>query len=133
MENGYPGDCVAHACRLAELLLAEGRSPWIGRIREVLDRGDRVFHGPLIPRRLPTLTWTTHYVCCCDGDVYDPLAGTPIPLDAYTRTVFGRDIEIESHLDADATRRLADRDELRVSFRPAKCRAEASCLSRRSW
>jgi hypothetical protein len=117
METGYPEDCLAHACRLAELLLDEGRSPWIGRIREVIDRGGHVFHGPLIPRRFPTLTWNTHYVCCCDGEVYEPLAGTAVPSDGYARSVFGRDIEIEIHLDADATRGLVDRGELRVSFR----------------
>jgi hypothetical protein len=98
-------------------LLAEGRSPWIGRIRERIDRGDHVFHGPLIPKRLPTITWTTHYVCCCDGEVYDPLTGTPVAVDGYVRTVFGRDIDIEIHLDADATRHLIDRGELRISFR----------------
>jgi hypothetical protein len=117
MKNGYREDCVAHACRLAELLLAEGKSPWIGRIHEAIDRGDAVFHGPLIPRRFPMLTWNTHYVCCCDGEVHDPLAGTPVPHAAYARTVFGRDIEIDVHLDAAATRRLIDRGELRISFR----------------
>jgi hypothetical protein len=117
MENGYSEDCVAHACRLAELLLAEGRAPWIGRIREAIDRGDHVFHGPLIPKRFPAITWNTHYVCCCEGEVHDPLAGTPVAIDQYARTLFGREIEIEVHLDAEATRRLVDRGELRVSFR----------------
>jgi len=117
MESGYRDDCVTHACRLAELLLDEGRSPWIGRIREVIHRGDTVFHGPLIPKRFPALTWNTHYVYCCDGEVYDPLANAALPSDEYARTVFGRHIEIEMHLDAAATRRLVDRGELRISFR----------------
>ena len=118
MKDGYLADCVTHACRLAELLLDEGRSPWIGRIREVVDMGDCVYHGPLIPRRFPTKTWTTHYVCCCDGEVYDPIVGQPLELDAFCSLVFGRELSIETHFDANETANLAKSGEIRLRFRP---------------
>jgi hypothetical protein len=117
MRDGYLADCVVLACRLAELLLAEGRSPWIGRIREVVKSADRVYHGPLIPRRFPNLTWTTHYICCCDGEVYDPIATIPIASDSYVVLMFGRPLAIETHLDPAATSRLVKSGEIRNSFR----------------
>ena len=63
MDSGYTLDCVAHACALARLLLDAGRAPWIGRVRETIDRGEHVLHAPLTPARFKgTLarTWTTH-------------------------------------------------------------------------
>src|SRR5436190_20018188 len=43
-------NCLAAARKLSALLLAEGRSPWIARLRktEVTERG--VFHAPLVAR-----------------------------------------------------------------------------------
>jgi hypothetical protein len=106
--------------------MAEGQAPWIGRIREVVDDGQRVYHGPLIPKRLPNLTWTTHYVCCCEGEVFDPLATVPVALDSYVLLVFGRLLAIETHLDPAATSRLLRSGEIRATFHPAAISAARS-------
>ena len=118
--NGYPDDCVAHACRLAELLLGEGESPWIGRLRDVRHDPSGTFHGPLIPKRLVgrnARTWTTHYVACVGGTAYDPLAGMPAALTEYAISVFGREIPIERFLDSPTTAELSRRGELQSAFR----------------
>lgn len=116
IDDGYPDDCVTHACRIAELLQADGLAPWIGRIRDVSTIGDAVFHGPLVAERFrgkETLAWTTHYVACSGREVYDPLAGVPLDFDAYSRVVFGRPLTVEQHLDSDETARLLASGELR--------------------
>jgi hypothetical protein len=116
----YPADCVTHACRLTELLLAEGRKPWIARLRDVQQVAAGVFHGPLTPIRLAGRkgpTWTTHYVAC-DGDlVYDPLTNDPIAITEYSIAAFGRDIAIERFLDEATTADLFRRNALGAAMR----------------
>ena len=116
--NSYPRDCVWHACRIAELLLAEGRAPWIGRVRDERRLGDRVWFGPLIPERLRSLTWTTHFVACSAGEVYDPLAGAPVPVGELASRIFGRSIAFAVHLDAAETERLLKSGTIRKAFPP---------------
>lgn len=121
MDSGYTLDCVAHACALAKLLLDEGRAPWIGRLRETIEREDHVFHAPLTPVRFRGKagpTWTTHYVCCADGEVYDPIVGKPLPIDGYAEVVFGRALPVVEHFSPLVTAELVGRGELRVAFRP---------------
>jgi hypothetical protein len=120
LDDGYPADCVTHACRLTELLLAEGKKPWIARLRDVRYVASGVFHGPLTPIRLAGRkgpTWTTHYVAC-DGDfVYDPLTGTPVAVAEYSVAAFGRDIPLERFLDEATTADLSGGNELRAAMR----------------
>ena len=116
LDGGYPGDCVVHAVRLAELLVAEKKAPWIGRLRDIQQLDSGVFHGPLIPMRLSgrgAPTWTTHYVACEGDDVYDPLAGVPVPLSDYPMRVFGRAIPLQRFLDAEETAELCRRHTLK--------------------
>lgn len=90
-------NCLAAAETLAALLLEEGRSPWIGRLRKTEARGDAVFHVPLMPRRFRgAVTWNTHYVCVDRDIVYDPAALRPLPLRRYSQEVFGQEIPIET-------------------------------------
>jgi len=102
----YAGDCRRRAYEIAKLLIAEGRSPWIARVRETIVQGDSVFHAPLTTVRIfgfESVTWTTHYAACAEGEVYDPLIGEPVPLEGYTERVFGREIALEIYLDCEAT------------------------------
>lgn len=126
MRDGYPEHCVAHACRIAERLHTEGREPWIGRIRQVVFSELGQFHVPLIPKRFTgaqALTWNTHYVACAGDDVYDPIAGQPIPVNEYALAVFGEAHPVAVHFDAETTAELLQRGELREAFRPARSRA----------
>jgi hypothetical protein len=121
MEDRYAGDCVTHACRVAELLFVEGRSPWIGRIRHELREERGLIHMPLIPRRYAGRigsAWNTHYVACSGGEVFDPLVGTPMAIEDYPLAVFGLAITIETHLDVDATEAQLASGTIRRSFQP---------------
>ena len=91
------GDCLKHARTIAALLVAEGKQPWIGMLRDIRQMGVERFHAPLIPRGVTgrnVPAWTTHYVCCCDGAAYDPLLGRREPLESYSTALFGREIPV---------------------------------------
>lgn len=99
--GGY-WNCLVAAREIAALLLCEGRSPWIARLRKTEKFKEHVFHAPLSPRPLGiAATWTTHYVSCCDGMAYDPVAGRPIRLETYSLEVFGEHIPAEVFVQAD--------------------------------
>lgn len=96
VRSGGYWNCLTAARELSALLLAEGRSPWIVRLRKTTTLKGEVFHAPLSPRApYVAVTWTTHYVCCCDGMTYDPVAGKAIPLEVYSLEVFGEHIPTE--------------------------------------
>jgi hypothetical protein len=118
MRDRYTENCVTHACALAEALLGEGRAPWIGRLREVIPRGDTTFHPPLIPKRFPGTTWNTHYVCCSGNEVFDPMVGEPVAVEVYAERVFGRPITVDQFLDTAATEQLLREGKLKQAFRP---------------
>ena len=100
--SGNYWNCLAAARKLSALLLADGRSPWIARLRKTVAVEDEVFHVPLIPRvQGIAATWTTHYVCCCDGMAYDPVAGRVIRLETYGLELFGSEIPAELFVSAD--------------------------------
>jgi hypothetical protein len=123
MDSGYTLDCVAHACALARLLLDDGRAPWIGRLRETIQLDEHVFHAPLIPTRFKgnaARTWTTHYVCCAEGQVYDPIAGQSLPIADYAHVMFGRALPVVEHFSPAVTAELLQRGELRNAFRPVR-------------
>lgn len=101
VRSGSYWNCLTAARELSALLLAEGRSPWVARLRNTKAVGGRVFHAPLIPRALGVaVTWTTHYVSCCDGMAYDPVAGRPTRLETYSLEVFGEQISTEVFVPA---------------------------------
>jgi hypothetical protein len=101
VRSGDYWNCLAAARELSALLLAEGRSPWIARLRKTEVVGGRSFHAPLIPHGLGVAAaWTTHYVCCCDGMAYDPVAGMPVRLETYSVEVFGEQISTEVFVPA---------------------------------
>lgn len=107
METAYPDNCVVHARRIAELLLAEGKAPWIGRLRDVTEINGAMHQGPLIPRRFATnydfLAWSTHYVACAGNEAYDPLAGEPVPVKDYALQVFRKALTVVPVLDPQQT------------------------------
>ncbi|HEY0079618.1 MAG TPA: hypothetical protein VGB73_13475 [Pyrinomonadaceae bacterium] len=93
--RGY-WNCLNAARKLSALLLKAGHEPWIARLRKTESFNGGVFHAPLTPRVAGVAaTWTTHYLCCCDGTAYDPVAGRPLQLESYSLEVFGQQIALE--------------------------------------
>ncbi len=101
VRSGGYWNCLTAARKLSALLLKEGRSPCIMRLRKTLTLGEHIFHAPLTPR-VPGVktTWTTHYVCCCDAIAYDPVAGKALALEVYSLEVFGEHIPSELFVPA---------------------------------
>jgi hypothetical protein len=108
MSDRYVDDCVRHASVVAERLIGENREPWIAIVRWIERSGETRFHGPLIPVRFSGRnppTWNTHYVCCCDGEAWDPLIGEPIAIERYTTAVFGSDLPLVERMSSEALQR----------------------------
>lgn len=102
VRSGSYWNCLVAARELASLLRAEGRNPWIARLRKTVVRGEDVFHAPLTPR-VPGVvaTWTSHYACCCDELVFDPVAGRVIPIEDYSLEIFGQQMPMQVYVSAD--------------------------------
>jgi hypothetical protein len=103
LDHELPGDCLVEARKVAEALIADGKRPWIGRIRD--QRGD--FHGPLHPVRFTgwnAPAYTTHYVCCADDLAYDPIIGEPVPVSDVAERLFGRPLDVEDVTTASSLR-----------------------------
>jgi hypothetical protein len=123
MRDGYRQDCVRHAVRLSEILAAEGRAPWIARLRHVTSEERGEFHWPLTPLRYRgrgAPTWTTHYVACADGLAFDPLAEHPIPVASYSAAVFAIDVPLVEHFDSATTAAHLRDGTLSDAFRPGR-------------
>ncbi|MBK8742809.1 MAG: hypothetical protein IPM02_26505 [Betaproteobacteria bacterium] len=94
----YSLNCLTVANELRALLIAQGRSASLLRLRSHTVRDGQLVVGPLIPLRYigrGAPTWTTHYACCADGLVYDPLFAAPVPIDSYALRAFGEPLAPE--------------------------------------
>ena len=92
----YEGNCLAIAREIARLLVDRGRQPFIAYLHKEESRAGSRFHYPLIPKKYTgRITWTKHYVCCCDGVVYDPMLERPVRIDQYSRAAFGADYPMD--------------------------------------
>lgn len=90
--------CVSIAGDIAKMLLNEGKRPEI-----VLITGKLVAnpHITASERLKPVqyegrVGWGSHVVCICDGLVYDPMIGRPLPLEEYIHRAFDTDVEIKT-------------------------------------
>lgn len=91
--EAYAPDCLKVANELKALFVAQGRSASVLRLRSRAVRDGQLVVAPLIPLRYigrGAPTWTTHYACCADGLVYDPLFAAPVPIDTYPLLAFGQ-------------------------------------------
>jgi hypothetical protein len=96
LAHSYEANCLTIAYDIAGLLIAEGRSPFIACLHKEEDRAGNRFHYPLIPKKYNgRVTWTKHYVCCCDGIVYDPMLDEPVAIERYSQKVFGQEFPME--------------------------------------
>jgi hypothetical protein len=103
LAHTYEGNCLVIAREIAGFLIEDGKQPFIACLHKEEDRAGNRFHYPLTPKKYQgRITWTKHYVCCCDGRVYDPMFEEPIELEQYSRVAFGEELPIERYIAEEA-------------------------------
>ncbi|HZS48979.1 MAG TPA: hypothetical protein VFC63_28160 [Blastocatellia bacterium] len=99
LAESYSVDCLVIARELAKRLLREGKQPYIATMVRLEQWKQGAFYGPIIPVRYSgRVTFTRHYVCCCDGLAYDPLLEKPAVLDEYSLQAFAMNIPIQTFI-----------------------------------
>jgi hypothetical protein len=92
----YEANCLAIARDIAGLLSDGGSQPVIMCLHKEEPTPKGRFHYPLIPKKYNgRVSWTKHYVCCCDGIVYDPMLEGPVRVEQYSMAVFGEEFPME--------------------------------------
>ncbi len=95
-DGRYPEHCSLIAIDIAKLFIAAGKQPHIAKIAEDVRKGSFIHSKTLAPTIYEgRVTWGAHQVCCCDGQAFDPMLDVPVPIEEYTKTVFGEDIKME--------------------------------------
>ena len=101
LKETYNGDCLVIARELAKRMINEGKQPYIAMLVRFEQRGENRYYGPIIPKKYKgKITWTRHYVCCCNSEVYDPMLEKPVCIDKYSRLAFGIKIPMETFIPA---------------------------------
>jgi hypothetical protein len=68
LAHNYEANCLTIARDIASLLVVGGKRPYIACLHKEEETAAGKLHYPLMPRRYNgRVTWTKHYVCCCEG------------------------------------------------------------------
>lgn len=97
----YSESCTLIASDVADLLLKEGKHPYIMRIRgkHTAESDARLIPSPFEGR----IEWGAHIVCVCECLVYDPIVLEPMPVEEYMNQVFNGEGELETAVAEDKT------------------------------
>ena len=97
-DGNYSKSCSLIAVDIAKMLLEEGKRPEIVSITgKRIDNPNIIVHEPLKPVQYEgRVSWGGHTVCVCDGLVYDPMIGRPLPIEEYAHKAFGADVEMST-------------------------------------
>lgn len=101
-EAGMSDICSLISYNIAFSLIEAGRDPTIGKLQGVKTKyGEWVGTERLIPKRYDgRVVFSCHFVCICDGEVYDPMVSeTAVPINKYLELAFtNEDITFEPHM-----------------------------------
>jgi hypothetical protein len=103
-QDGNAEACVLLARDVARLLVQQGKRPTILSIAGKLLPGSKINSEALIPiqyREAAKVSWGGHFVCACDGLIYDPMLGEPVAIDAYSQRAFGAETQIKTLIGED--------------------------------
>jgi hypothetical protein len=94
--------CGLVASDVAEILLKEGKNPSIIMVEGKLLQDSFVNTEPLRPVQYKgRVSWGGHVVCICEGLVYDPMMGRPLPIESYGYEAFGTDVRMKTLISED--------------------------------
>jgi len=83
-ENGHGANCYDIALKLVQSLRGEGK---LAQLKVVNCR-----EGRLIPLKYSgEVRWSAHFICVCDGEVWDPVIGFPVKQEDYIKQIFGEE------------------------------------------
>jgi len=100
-KDGHTEHCGLIAVDIVRLFIKSGLKPQIFSIvgKVVDSAGNR---ETFYPRRYSNrVSWEGHTVCVLNGVVYDPMVGTPVPLDEYARITFSKEVDMYVYIDSD--------------------------------
>lgn len=104
-DGRHSESCTLIALEVAELLLAEGKNPEIRTMAEDISTERYVHPKTLRPLLYEgRVEWYAHQVCCAEDIAYDPLVGRPVPVQEYSRTVFGEDVTMKTSMTPEKVR-----------------------------
>lgn len=103
LKNNYrtpDGQYIEHstliACDIADILLKEGKKPYIMSVGQQIKEGSFITNKKLIPKAFGSeVIFFAYHVCCCDEMAFDPILEKPVEIDKYSETVFGEEIHME--------------------------------------
>ena len=110
LADNYQADCLAIACDVARLLVESGKQPSIVSFTKTTKTEDGNFHHPLMPKKYGgRVTFTRHYVCCCEELAYEPMLEQPVPIEQLCQAVFGQELTMEEFVSADGIETYLDK------------------------
>jgi hypothetical protein len=89
----YSEPCSLIAKGIARRLLGEGAKPSILKINGKLIKENYQTLCP-IPLSKENVEWGAHFVCFCNGKIYDPIFEKPISKKEYFHRMFNQEISI---------------------------------------
>ncbi|MFA6523147.1 MAG: hypothetical protein WCS85_02155 [Candidatus Peribacteraceae bacterium] len=106
-EYGTPaGDfrpCLLVAYDIAQVLLHGHQDLSVMRLTR---EGGFTFKPKHVPEEFEA--WGEHFVCVCDGTVYDPMLDQPVPLNDYCEVMFGMPLPMRIHKTRDQLKYLLE-------------------------
>jgi hypothetical protein len=102
-DSNYAESCTLIAMDIAKILLGEGKRPEIISVTgKRVANPSIIANEPLKPVQYDgRVSWGAHIVCACDGLIYDPMIGRPMPTDKYAQDAFGDDVEMQTIVTKD--------------------------------
>lgn len=95
-DGNHVENCSLVAIDIAKMLLKEGKKPELIFITGKCIENSPNNYEALKPVQYEgRISWGGHMVCACDGLVYDPMIGEPLPIEEYAHKAFGADVEMK--------------------------------------
>ena len=110
-EGNYAESCAVIAADIAKILIKDGKKPTIVSITgKRIDNPHIIASEPLEPVQYEgRVSWGGHTVCVCEGMVYDPMIGRPLPIEEYAHEAFGTDIKMKTMVAEDKIEEFVSR------------------------
>jgi hypothetical protein len=110
-DGNYAESCGLIAADIAKMLIKDGKKPTIVSIAgKRINDPYIIANETLEPKQYEgRVSWAGHTVCVCEGLVYDPMIGKPLPIGEYAHEAFGNDVEMKTIVTEDKIEEFVNR------------------------